>query len=266
MKATINTMRAEVATVKASMEKSNQNYIQTRPNGKKINLHMLNLLETLTQVSTQQQRQINTMNKSMQKKRPNLNQLWSHVSYVTNVTEDRLDALSQKVEHCLVQVSQKETDKLTPVQDNSDSKEGSISRASLIVKPLLKVVDGVINVTQRLTRKLIAVSVKPSSTLLLNNNINDNSNNDINVNKNKNLPSINLQPLMGHIDDLSKGLHHQTGRPKMSSLTKEALNKLQQRIKSSIEALRQWKARRTRGCLSKGNGHQVKDSVALRYI
>ena len=189
----------------------------------------------------------------MQRNCPNLHPLSSHDADVTNITKDRLDALSQKVEHCLVQVSQKETDKLTPVQDNSDSKEGSISRASLIVKPLLKVVDGVINVTQHLARKLIAVSVKPSSTLLLNNN-------------NKHHTNVNLQPLLGHIDDLSTGLHHHTGRPKMSSLTKEALNKLQQRIKSSIEALRQWKDRRTQGCSSKGNGHQIKDTEALRYI
>ena len=100
-----------MATVKASLEQSNKKPDHVGIKGKRINLGMLHLLETLTLVSSQQQRQIKKMTESMQANSPNINQLWTHVSDVKNLTEDRLDTLSQKVEHYLVQSAERKGEK-----------------------------------------------------------------------------------------------------------------------------------------------------------
>ena len=127
LKATINTMHSEMATVKASLEESNKKPDHVGIKGKRINLGMLHLLETLTLVSSQQQRQIKKMTESMQANSPNLHQLWTHVADVKNITEDRLKTLSQKVEHYVVQ-SERKDEKVLPIQEKLTTIEGLVMK------------------------------------------------------------------------------------------------------------------------------------------
>ena len=165
---------------------------------KKINFGMLRLLETLTLVSTNQFRQMNRkktekVHLQLQEKPPENHRLWDHMVQTTNNTQDKLESLAIKVDH-FIRASEHS-------KESHQSSNATPPNQIKLIKPLLNLVDGVMNVTQRLAMKLMTGPRKPITFTSL-------------------PPKVSL---MGHIDALSLSLRHEDKPPKITKVTQEAL-------------------------------------------
>ena len=199
---------------------------------------MLRLLETLTLISTRQNQQMEKIKTSMAStlkgKPSNFLPLGNQLNQKNSKTQDQVEALSIKVDQCIDSIEEIKK----PVEESRSHRYGYSTK---VIRPLLQVVDGFVNVTQRLAMSL---SRKPSLS--------------------SQQPSkVHLKPLMGHIDALSKSIHRDATGPKVTKVTKDSLKALQKRIKASVEVLRQWK-NRIQGSTSAPNSIRGKDPEGFR--
>ena len=82
----------------AEKKKNHQekNYVRST---KKINAGILRLLETLTLVSSQQNKQMEKIKASIKEKPQNIHHFWNQIERKTNETKDQMKALSIKVDN-----------------------------------------------------------------------------------------------------------------------------------------------------------------------
>ena len=118
----------------------------------------------------------------------------------TNNTQDKLESLSIKVDH-FIRASENSKENMKQTRKNHQSSNATPPNQIKLIKPLLNLVDGVMNVTQRLAMKLMTGPRKPITFTSL-------------------PPKVSL---MGHIDALSLSLRHEDKPPKITKVTQEAL-------------------------------------------
>ena len=99
VKATIAAIRADIDKVKVNVKENNQNQHQTGPT-RKVDLGILQLLETLTLVSNKQNKQMEKIRVSMRTKPNVIYQMWNQVEQKRKETKDQMKALSIKVDKC----------------------------------------------------------------------------------------------------------------------------------------------------------------------
>ena len=139
----------------------------------------------------------------LHEKPPENHRLWDHMVQTTNNTQDKLESLSIKVDH-FIRASEHSKESIKQTRKNHQSSNATPPNQIKLIKPLLNLVDGVMNVTQRLAMKLMTGPRKPITSTSL-------------------PPKDHVNPLMGHIDALSLSLRHEDRPPKITKVTQKAL-------------------------------------------
>ena len=98
VKSAIEAIRADVDEVKVTVKEKTQNQHQTGSK-RKIDLGMLRLLETLTLVSSRQNKQMEKIKDLMTEKPQTIHHFLNQVEQKTNETRDQVKALSIKVDN-----------------------------------------------------------------------------------------------------------------------------------------------------------------------